>query len=140
MTMASGACAPACTAKIEPSTAMPSVAPTMRVVLTRPEAVPARPAGTLATATALTGPVLSPRPTPMTRSAASMSSRLGSVDTRHRSRSPDPMQAMPAHIITRAPTCRASRPDSCETTTKISDIGSSASPATKAEQPPIVCR
>jgi hypothetical protein len=35
---------------------MPSVAPTMRAVLTRPKAVPERAGGGLATATALTGP------------------------------------------------------------------------------------
>src|SRR5215468_3491553 len=43
----------------------------MRDVLTRPEAVPERAGGTLATATVLTGPVLSPSPAPMISSAVS---------------------------------------------------------------------
>jgi hypothetical protein len=62
---------PANIANTAPRNAIPSVAPIMRAVLTRPDAVPERAAGTLATATAFTGPVLRPRPQPITSIAAS---------------------------------------------------------------------
>jgi hypothetical protein len=67
---------PANIANTAPRTAIPSVAPIMRAVLRRPDAVPEREAEALATATAFTGPVLRPRPQPITTIAASIKNRL----------------------------------------------------------------
>jgi hypothetical protein len=68
---------PANIANTAPRTAIPSVAPIMRAVLTRPDAAPERAAGTLATATAFTGPALRPGPQPITSIAASTNEIAG---------------------------------------------------------------
>jgi hypothetical protein len=90
---------------------MPSVAPTMRAVLMSPEAVPERAGGRLATATALTGPVLNPSPAPITRRAHSINNRFGAGETNVSRRSPPPIAAMPAAMMMRAPRCFASAPE-----------------------------
>ena len=68
---------PANIANTAPRTATPSVAPIMRAVLTRPDAEPERAAGTLATATAFTGPALRPGPQPISSIAASTNEIAG---------------------------------------------------------------
>ena len=127
-------------ANTAPSTATPSVAPTMRAVLTRPEAVPERAAGTLATATAFTGPVLRPRPQPITSKPASTRTRLSLSGMSASMNRPVPIIAMPNVIGRRGPNALAILPESCETTTKATDIGNNSMPANSALSPRTLCR
>src|SRR5262249_31578888 len=74
--------APARLANNAPSTATPSVAPTMRAVFTMPEAAPAWSFDADDTATVSAGPVLRPRPMPIMTQASSIQMRLVSADTK----------------------------------------------------------
>ena len=112
---------------------MPIVAPIIRAVLSIPDAVPERACGTVATATPLTGLVLRPRPMPTINSAPAISQALVSGPTNASRIAPTPMQAMPP-VMDRSRGQRrwSCAPVSCDTTTKLTDIGSICRPATSA--------
>jgi hypothetical protein len=85
--------------------ATPKVAPTMRAVLSMPEAVPERSGGSAATATPFTGAVFRPRPrpTPTTNISIETITRLVCSSMRASASAPAPMQNMPAVITVRGP-------------------------------------
>ncbi len=69
---ASSATSSMCGPNMTPRIATPSVAPIIRPTLTKPDDMPERSAGTLATATVAIGPVINPSPMPIANSAAAM--------------------------------------------------------------------
>ena len=109
--------------------ATPSVAPTMRAVLTRPDAVPDRSGGSAATATPLTGAVFKPSPMPTTNNSNSTMTSGVASPMKAKASAPAPMHAMPAVITTRGPKRLFRWPTYCDTATKLADIGKSSRPA-----------
>src|SRR5262245_49410276 len=87
----------------------------MRAVLMRPDAVPDRAVGTLATATAFIGPTLRPSPQPTASNALAISTRLSLSGIRASMSRPSPISPMPAVMGTRGPSLLAMRPESCAT-------------------------
>ena len=107
----------------------------MRAVLPRPDAVPARRRGALATATAMTGPPHSPSPAPIANAANSTYHSGEAVSTSPSSSRPLPTSVMPAASTLRAPQPAATGPEWRDTSTNASAIGSSSSPTRSSAVP-----
>ena len=108
----------------------------MRATLMSEAAVPARPSRTAPTASAISGPVSSPIPIPVSPSPISASHSGRPPVVAANTASPSAMSAVPATISRRAPNRGASRPVAGETRKNSPAQGSSATPAPAGESTP----
>src|SRR5678815_1608829 len=126
-------------ARIDPSTANPTVEPSARCTLMMPDAIPARAAGTAVIASEVIGVRHNPTPTPTNKRPAPtimVPARSPAIRTPH----PTICDARPRRISRREPITPTSFPAVSDTIIMLALYGNSSNPASVGEKPRTFCR
>ena len=126
-------------ARIEPSTANPTVEPSARCVLMMPDAIPERSAGTAVIASEVIGVRHNAVPMPTMARPALTTIVLACMPT-IRTASPMICDVRPRRMSRREPTTPTSFPAVSDTTIMLALYDNSSSPASVGEKPRTFCR
>src|SRR5438309_10711063 len=125
-------------ARIDPSTANPTVEPSARCALMMPDAIPARWVGTAVIASEVIGVRHNPAPAP-TKTRPALTTTVLPCSPTIRTANPTICDAMPRRISRREPTAPTSLPAVSETIIRLMLYGKRRNPASVGEKPRTFC-